>query len=86
MNYRVGAFGFLAGPTLQSNGTANSGLYDQRLALDWVQQHIAKFGGDPNRVTILGESAGGGSVFHQITAFGELRPVPFQQAIPQSGA
>jgi carboxylesterase type B len=86
MNYRLGAFGFLAGPTVQSNGTANAGLYDQRLALEWVQTHIAKFGGDPNQVTIVGESAGGGSVMHQITAFGGLKPVPFQRAIPQSPA
>ena len=86
MNYRLGAFGFLAGPPLQSNGTANTGLYDQRLALEWIETHISKFGGDPNQVTIIGESAGGGSVMHQVTAFGGLKPVPFQRAIPQSPA
>jgi hypothetical protein len=58
MNYRLGAFGFLAGPTVQSNRTANAGLYDQRLALEWVQTHISKFGGDLSQVTIMGESAG----------------------------
>ena len=58
MNYRLGAFGWLAGPTLQSHGTANAALYDQRLALEWVQQNIHLFGGDPNRVTVIGESAG----------------------------
>ena len=67
LNYRLGAFGWLAGPTFQSNGTANAGLYDQRLALEWVQQYIHLFGGDPNRVTVFGESAGGGSIMHQIT-------------------
>lgn len=82
MNYRLGAFCFLGGPSLQ----ANAGLHDQRLALEWVQQHIAQFGGDPSRVTILGESAGGGSIFHQITAFGGLLPVAFQQAVSQSEA
>ena len=85
LNYRLGAFGWLSGPTLQANGSANAGLLDQRFALEWVQAHIHKFGGDPNRVTIIGESAGGGSVMHQITAYGGLKgPVPFQQAIPQS--
>ena len=82
---QLGAFGWLSGPTLQSDGTANAGLYDQRLALEWVQEYIHLFGGDPNRVTVIGESAGGGSIMHQITAFGGLKgPAPFQQAIPQS--
>ncbi|KAJ9606204.1 hypothetical protein H2200_009165 [Cladophialophora chaetospira] len=85
MNYRLGAFGWLAGPTLQaSGGVSNAGLYDQRLALQWVQKHIHLFGGDPKRVTVMGESAGGGSIVHQITAYGGQRGVPFQQAIPQS--
>ncbi|KAJ9603666.1 hypothetical protein H2200_011852 [Cladophialophora chaetospira] len=86
MNYRLGAFGFLSGPTFQKqNGTANAGLYDQRLAIEWVQQHISKFGGNPKQVTVIGESAGGGSLMHQITAFGGSRgKVPFQQAIVQS--
>ncbi|KAI9829586.1 MAG: hypothetical protein M1819_006091 [Sarea resinae] len=85
MNYRLGAFGWLSGPTLQSNGTANAGLLDQRMALEWVQTNIHLFGGDPNRVTIFGESAGGGSVMHQITAYGGNKgAVPFQQALPQS--
>ncbi|KAH0842510.1 hypothetical protein AYO21_06686 [Fonsecaea monophora] len=85
MNYRLGAMGWLAGPTLQAaGGVSNAGLYDQRLALEWVQNNIHLFGGDPNRVTVMGESAGGGSIVHQITAFGGLKEVPFQQAISQS--
>ena len=83
LNYRLGAFGWLSGPSLQSDGVANAGLYDQRLALQWVQENIHIFGGDPDRVTVIGESAGGGSIMHQITAFGG-RPAPFQQAIIQS--
>ena len=85
LNYRLGAFGWLSGPTLQSDGEANAGLYDQRLALEWVRDNIHLFGGDSNRVTVIGESAGGGSIMHQITAFGGLKgPAPFQQAILQS--
>ncbi|KAI9716644.1 MAG: hypothetical protein M1812_005182 [Candelaria pacifica] len=88
INYRLGAFGWLSGPTLQaSNGTSNAGLLDQRLALEWVQKNIHLFGGDPNRVTVVGESAGGGSIMHHITAYGGKRgPAPFQQAVSQSGA
>jgi carboxylesterase type B len=67
INYRLGAFGFSAGSTIQSDGVSNAGLLDQRFALDWVQKHISKFGGDPQRVTLIGESAGGGSIMHQIT-------------------
>jgi carboxylesterase type B len=85
LNYRLGALGWLAGPTLQAaGGVSNAGLYDQRLALEWVQKYIHLFGGDPDRVTVMGESAGGGSIMHQITAYGGQKPVPFAQAIPQS--
>ncbi|KAH0559611.1 hypothetical protein GP486_003876 [Trichoglossum hirsutum] len=85
LNYRGGAFGFLSGPNLQKNGSANAGLLDQRLALEWVQNYIHLFGGDKNRVTVFGQSAGGGSVMHQITAYGGNKgKVPFQQAILQS--
>lgn len=85
MNYRLGAFGWLSGPTFQENGTANAGLYDQRLALEWVQANIHLFGGDPTRVTVFGESAGGGSIMHQITAYGGNNgSVPFAQAVLQS--
>ncbi|KAL2074226.1 hypothetical protein VTL71DRAFT_8004 [Oculimacula yallundae] len=83
MNYRLGMFGWLSG---SENITSNVGLLDQRLALDWVQQNIHLFGGDPSRVTVIGESAGGGSIMHHITSYGGLGSVPFQRAIPQSPA
>ncbi|KAJ6104085.1 hypothetical protein N7523_010405, partial [Penicillium sp. IBT 18751x] len=85
INYRLGSFGWLSGPTLQGmGGVSNAGLHDQRLALEWVQNHIHLFGGDPNQVTVMGESAGGGSIMHQITAYGGNKPTPFQRAIVQS--
>jgi cholinesterase len=69
------------------NGTANAGLLDQRFALEWIQSHISRFGGDPNRVTTMGEPAGGASIMHQITAYGGMKgSVPFQQAILRSAA
>ncbi|KAF4948038.1 hypothetical protein FGADI_9929 [Fusarium gaditjirri] len=84
-NYRGGAFGFLSGPNIERNGTANAGLLDQRLLLEWVQDKIHLFGGDRSRVTVFGQSAGGGSILHQITAYGGLKgPAPFRQAILQS--
>ncbi|KAI9734692.1 MAG: hypothetical protein M1834_002294 [Cirrosporium novae-zelandiae] len=87
INYRLGAFGWLAGSALQADGTANAGLYDQRLALEWVQEYIYLFGGDKDRVTVLGKSAGAGSLMHQITAFGgTYESSLFSQAIVSSPA
>jgi carboxylesterase type B len=77
--------GFLPGHEVEASGTANAGLYDQELALQWVQKYIHLFGGDKDRVTIVGASSGGGSITHQIIAYGGLKGrVPFHQAIPQS--
>lgn len=84
---KLGAFGWLGGSTLLQDGTANVGLHDQRLALEWVQEKVHLFGGDKSRVTVIGESAGGGSIIHHITAYGGLyNYTPFARAIPQSPA
>jgi len=66
MNYRVGGFGFLPGKQLSAEKSTNLGLRDQRMALQWVQENIAAFGGDPDKVTIWGESAGAVSVLDQM--------------------
>jgi carboxylesterase type B len=63
--YRLGAFGFLASPEVKAHGRLNTGLLDQRYAIEWTREHIGKFGGDPTRITIGGESSGAASVaFH----------------------
>jgi len=87
INYRLGALGFLAHPALarRPGGPAgNYGLMDQQAALRWVEDNIARFGGDPNNVTIAGQSAGGVSVLAQLVSRG-ARGL-FQRAIVESGA
>jgi len=83
-NYRLGMFGFLYNE--EADKVGNGGIWDQSLALEWVQKYVHLFGGDRNRVTILGESAGTGSILHQITAFGGTGEAPFAAAICQSPA
>ncbi|KAM7185444.1 alpha/beta-hydrolase [Rhypophila sp. PSN 637] len=69
-NYRVGMWGFLASERLREDGDLNAGLLDQRMVLKWVKRHIAKFGGDADRVVIHGASAGAGSVAMHMIAYG----------------
>ena len=66
VNYRVAGFGFMPGKEILADGAANLGLLDQRMGLEWVADNIAAFGGDPDKVTIWGESAGAISVFNQM--------------------
>ncbi|KAH6654298.1 Alpha/Beta hydrolase protein [Truncatella angustata] len=82
INYRLGMFGWLDG----SDVTPNLGLYDQRLAFEWIEKYISKFGGSPKRVTALGESAGASSLMHHITAYGGGEAAPFDQAVIMSPA
>ncbi|CAK5281957.1 unnamed protein product [Mycena citricolor] len=85
IQYRLGVFGFLAGSAVKNGGALNAGLLDQDFALRWVQQHITKFGGDPAKVTIWGESAGAGSVLqHVIANGGRTKPQLFRGAITSS--
>lgn len=65
-------FGFLASPSMAATDL-NAGLLDQRAALEWIQRHISSFGGDPDTITIVGESAGGASTVMQIVAYGGKR-------------
>ncbi|KAF9048790.1 alpha beta-hydrolase [Panaeolus papilionaceus] len=85
IQYRLGAYGFLAGQKVKEGGALNAGILDQQFALQWVQRNIRKFGGDPNKVTIWGESAGAGSVLQHIVANGgKTSPPLFRGAITSS--
>jgi para-nitrobenzyl esterase len=85
LNYRLGIFGFFAHPSLAGEGSkaGNQGLWDQRLAMQWVQDNIAKFGGDPSNVTIFGESAGSLDVCMHVAS--PQTPPLFERAISESG-
>jgi len=86
-NYRLGSLGFLALPALAAEdpgrGTGNLGLLDQQAALRWVRANIAAYGGDPGRVTIYGESAGGMSVCVQLVS--PASAGLFERAVTESG-
>lgn len=88
LNYRVGPFGFLAHPDLTKESTVgasgNYGLLDQVAALKWVRNNISMFGGDPDRVTIAGQSAGAASVHCLMVS--PLSKGLFHGAIGQSGS
>lgn len=85
LNYRLYAFGFLWSKEVAANGTGNIGLRDQRLALHWIQENVAAFGGDPAKVTLWGESAGGISIGRHLVAYGGRDDKLFRAAILESG-
>lgn len=84
-NYRLSGFGLLPGRVVKEAGVANAAMYDQRLALHWVQDNIKAFGGDPARVTIHGESGGAVSVGHHFLAYGGRDDGLFHAGIAESG-
>jgi carboxylesterase type B len=81
INYRLGNLGFLSLGENELPG--NMGLRDQTFALEWVQSNIEQFSGDPNKITIMGESAGSWSVFYHMMSPRSTNL--FQQVIGQSG-
>jgi len=87
VNYRLGIFGFFAHPALSAesahHGSGNYGLMDQIVALRWVRDNIAKFGGDPNNITVFGQSAG--AVDTGLLMTSSLSKELFQRAIAESG-
>lgn len=85
-NYRLGAFGFLNGPTMEKEGVPNVAFHDQRAALQWVQDYAHLIGGDKNTVTAMGESAGAGSIMHHLVANGGTLDPLFKRAIMLSPA
>jgi carboxylesterase type B len=90
VNYRVAAWGFMPGKEILADGAANLGLLDQRMGLEWVQDNIAAFGGDPTKVTLWGESAGAISIFTQMALYDgdhtyNGKPL-FRSAIMNSGS
>lgn len=90
LNYRVAGFGFLTSKEVLEadgvlGGVANIGLYDQRLALRWIRENVAAFGGDPDKITIWGESAGAFSVGYHLTMFDGNSDDLFRGAILESG-
>lgn len=83
INYRLGALGFLDLPGMKPVDAGNFGILDQQEALRWVQRNIKAFGGDPDNVTVGGQSAGGGSVCAQLAS--PLAHGLFERAILESG-
>lgn len=86
IQYRVSGWGFLFGQEVLDAGSANIGFRDQRLALHWIQENIGFFGGDKQKVTIWGESAGATGVGVQLVAYGGRDDGLFRAAITESGS
>lgn len=78
-------WGFLQTPQILSQGSSNAGLLDQRLALRWIKENIAAFGGSPDKITIWGESAGAQSIGLHLHSYDGRDDGLFQAAIMESG-
>lgn len=85
INYRLQLFGFMYGSAVAESGVGNLGYKDQHLALRWLQENIAAFGGDPSKVTIWGESAGAESSGAQLIAYGGRDQGLFRGVMLESG-
>ncbi|KAF6812061.1 carboxylesterase [Colletotrichum sojae] len=85
MNYRLNMYGFLQTPQILGEGSSNAGLLDQRMALRWIQENIAAFGGDPDRVTVWGESAGAQSIAYHLFSYDGRDDNLYRAAILESG-
>ncbi|KAJ5695967.1 hypothetical protein N7536_006379 [Penicillium majusculum] len=85
IQYRMQLFGFMFGSAVVDSGVGNLGYKDQHLALRWIQENIAAFGGDPSMVTIWGESAGAESTGAQLVAYGGQDQGLFRGVMLQSG-
>lgn len=71
---------------MEEQGLPNAGFYDQRAALQWTHDYVSLLGGDPTKVSAWGESAGAGSILHQLVAFGGTQDPLFSKAVLQSPA
>lgn len=83
--YRTAAGGFLNSAEIEAEGSTNNGLFDQRLALEWIQENVAQFSGDPSKVVLIGESAGAFAIGRHLLAFDGAETSLFRGAILQSG-
>ena len=83
IGYRQGVFGFLTSGNFQAPG--NYGLWDIRMALTWIKENIKHFGGDPKRITLMGQSAGGGGAIVTQIMFSKAFDGLYQRVISQSG-
>jgi carboxylesterase type B len=85
LNYRLTIFGFARTPLLKDQQSLNVGVRDQRVAMQWVKDNIAHFGGDPDRITVYGLSAGGTFASLHLVSYGGETGVPFNRVWSMSG-
>jgi carboxylesterase type B len=81
VNYRLGLFGFAASGALKKEKSMNNGLRDQRAALEWIKSNIDAFGGDPDRVTAVGQSVGAADIALHMASYAGKKGVPFERAM-----